>query len=254
MLKVKNGKIEFLRFLFSIIIIIHHSRYLIGNEECMFLGGSFAVEFFFIVSGYLMMASIDKKELFNNSIIDLGKETGIFILKKVKTLYPDVLIAWIIAGVFVSYVKDYSFFSMLKLFLNSIFEVTFINMTGLSIMTLNGVVWYISSMLLCMTILYPLLRKYRDMMVYVVLPLCILLMFGYLCHEYGAPRKPTQWIGITYKGNIRAFAEISLGVICYHIVTKFSNISFSNLGRVALSVLEISCYAIIILYMHYCTA
>ena len=54
----RNGKIEFLRFLFSLIIVVHHSRMFLGDEISPFLGGSLAVEFFFFVSGYLMMAYI----------------------------------------------------------------------------------------------------------------------------------------------------------------------------------------------------
>ena len=118
-IKKRNGKIEFLRFLFAVIIVLHHSRYLVSDEKCIFLGGSLAVEFFFIVSGYLMMATIEKKRLTNSSVLMLGNETLQFILKKVKSVYPDVLIAWIIACVFISYVKDNSFFEVILLFFNS---------------------------------------------------------------------------------------------------------------------------------------
>ena len=52
----RNGKIDLLRFLFAVIIVLHHTRYLFGDEHCFFHGGSLAVEFFFIVSGYLMTA------------------------------------------------------------------------------------------------------------------------------------------------------------------------------------------------------
>lgn len=58
----RNGKIELLRFLFAVIIVLHHSRQLLGDENCLFLGGSLGVEFFFIVSGYLMMSSIEKRK------------------------------------------------------------------------------------------------------------------------------------------------------------------------------------------------
>ena len=44
------GEIEFLRFVFSIIIVFHHSRNFIGNETSLFLNGAFAVEFFFVLS------------------------------------------------------------------------------------------------------------------------------------------------------------------------------------------------------------
>ena len=57
---MRNGEIDFLRFLFSLIILLRHSSNIVGKKWYPFLGGAFAVEFFFLVSGYLMMASIHK--------------------------------------------------------------------------------------------------------------------------------------------------------------------------------------------------
>ena len=51
MRKQHNVTIDFLRFLFSVIVVLHHSRYVLGDDNCYFLGGSLAVEFFFFVSG-----------------------------------------------------------------------------------------------------------------------------------------------------------------------------------------------------------
>ena len=60
MRKQHNVTIDFLRFLFSVIVVLHHSRYVLGDDNCYFLGGSLAVEFFFFVSGYLLLAGADK--------------------------------------------------------------------------------------------------------------------------------------------------------------------------------------------------
>ncbi len=49
--RARNGKIDFLRLLFAFIIVLHHTRYLLGDDHCLFLGGSLSVEFFFFVSG-----------------------------------------------------------------------------------------------------------------------------------------------------------------------------------------------------------
>ena len=49
MRKQHNVTIDFLRFLFSVIVVLHHSRYVLGDDNCYFLGGSLAVEFFFFV-------------------------------------------------------------------------------------------------------------------------------------------------------------------------------------------------------------
>ena len=55
--KGRNGRIDLLKFLFSICIVLYHSKYLLGDELLM-PGGNFAVDFFFLCSGYLLMNSI----------------------------------------------------------------------------------------------------------------------------------------------------------------------------------------------------
>ena len=250
----RNGEIEFLRFVFSVIIVLHHSKYIVGSKNSIFLAGSFAVEFFFIVSGYLMMNTIDKAERNEEKKTEVGKETFNFIIGKIKSLYPEAIIAWIIGIFFISYVKRSSLFEILSLMADSFFEVIFLQMSGLGATTINGVVWYISSLILCMAILYPLIRRYKDMMIYVVLPLLIFFLLGYLCMQYDHPRSPNKWIGITYKGNIRAFAEISLGVVFWQVTKWLSNISFSKLGRILVTGFKWGLYIIIIYYMYRCEA
>lgn len=246
----RNGKIEFLRFLFSVIIVIHHSRYLLGDKNCMFLGGSFAVEFFFLVSGYLMMATIEGKNAKGGPGEGLGKETAGFLLRKIKAVYPEVLIGWIIAVVFVGIVKESSLIGFLELFADSFFEATLMKMSGITNSSINGVTWYISSMLLCMAVLYPLLRKFPDMMIHVGAPLAALLLLGYLCGEYGTLRTPTAWIGFTYKGNLRAFAELCLGVLCFQAAKRICTVRFSTIGRVVLTVVEWGLYGALIWFMY----
>ena len=45
---MRNGEIDFLRFLFSLIILLRHSSNIVGKKWYPFLGGAFAVEFFFL--------------------------------------------------------------------------------------------------------------------------------------------------------------------------------------------------------------
>lgn len=248
---VRNGKVEFWRFIFSIIIVLHHSRYLLGDDRCMFLGGSFAVEFFFLVSGYLMMASIEKRR---DAPTELGRETAAYIGRKVKGLCPELFVAYFVALVFVSIVKGNTLLQSALLFINTFFEVTLVKMSGLPSNSLNGVTWYISSMLLCMTILYPLIRKFPDMMVRVVVPLIALLLLGYLGGNFDSPRTPREWIGLTFKGNVRAMAELCLGVICHQAAKKLSALSLSKAGKWLVSITEWLLYLAVIAYMYFETA
>lgn len=244
---VRNGKVEFWRFIFSVIIVIHHSRALLGDENCMFLGGSLAVEFFFLVSGYLMMASIEKKK---EPPVALGTETLGYIGRKLKGLLPELLVAHVIALVFASYAKQYDFGGVIRLFMDTFFEVTQLKMSGLPSVSLNGATWYISSMLLCMAILYPLIRKFPNVMTRIVIPLIALFLLGYLSKAYVAPRDPLKWTGFAMKGTIRAMAELCLGVICFYGAKSLSRLSLSKLGKALVSAAEWLSYLIAIYYMY----
>jgi peptidoglycan/LPS O-acetylase OafA/YrhL len=65
-MKQKNGKIEIMRFIFSVIIILFHCHrsigfhhLVIGQSRIPVLNrGYFGVEFFFVISGLLMAKSI----------------------------------------------------------------------------------------------------------------------------------------------------------------------------------------------------
>ena len=94
----KNAVIEFMRFLFASAVVVFHSQLdlwkkgkvlgtLAGHKLILFRNGYIGVEFFFIVSGFLMARSVYR--LINKETqYTLGEETGIFIWKKMKALFP----------------------------------------------------------------------------------------------------------------------------------------------------------------------
>lgn len=246
--KKRNGKIDFLKFLFAVIVLIHHSRYVVGDKKSLFLGGSFAVEFYFLVSGYLMMASIAKMGERTRS---LGAETGTFLWKKYKGFCPEILITYVIAFAVTYLGQKTEFFTLLS---TTFSEVLLINMSGIWAKSVNGAIWYLSSMLIAMAILFPLLRKYGDTALHVIIPVGSLLLLGWFCGNVKSPRNPTEWMGWTYKGNIRALAELGIGISLYPIVEKMKKINFSIFGRILLTVLEYICYAQLIHYMFTSTA
>lgn len=243
--KNRNGKIDFLKFLFAVIVLIHHSRYVVGDKNSLFLGGSLAVEFYFLVSGYLMMASIRKLGARTQS---LGAETGAFLLKKYKSFCPEILIVYVISFVVNYIASETTFF---KLLATSFSDILLVGMTGLRVKCLNSAIWYLSSMLLCMAILYPLLRKFGDTALNIIIPILSLMLLGWFCGNKETPRNPSGWIGWTYRGNLRAFAELGIGACLYPIVKKLKKTDFTIFGRILLTIAEYACYTTVILYMYF---
>ncbi|MGN1023848.1 MAG: acyltransferase family protein [Lachnospiraceae bacterium] len=207
----RNGRIDLLRFVFALVIMLHHSRYVLGDDNSVFIGGSLAVEFFFLVSGYLMAVSAERANK-KGPMSRTGAETWSFLWRKCRGFLPEFWIAWAIGFVFVSFAERYTLLQAFHAFKDEIFEALLLKMTGLYVQGIDGVIWYISAMLVAMAILYPLLRRHQDVTEKIICPLVALLILGYFCQELGHPRNPTKWLGLVYKGLLRGIAEISLGV------------------------------------------
>ncbi|MBR5278787.1 MAG: hypothetical protein IKU23_05945, partial [Clostridia bacterium] len=82
----RNGTIDLLKFAFTVMVMLYHTGY-------CFKGGYIAVDFFFIVSGFLMAKSM--KISVNNGVA-AGTDTVNFILRKAKGIFPFYISAWLI--------------------------------------------------------------------------------------------------------------------------------------------------------------
>lgn len=77
---VRNGKIELLRFVFALFIACYHLGCSVKFPEELFQRGYLAVEFYFVVSGYLFARSLSKytpvehRELLSISLRYMGKK------------------------------------------------------------------------------------------------------------------------------------------------------------------------------------
>ena len=233
-----NGIISIWKFLFSLMVVILHCDFLAPSKNQIILrGGSIAVEFFFITSGYLMAVSAFKRSNKKNIISD----TWSFIWKKVKTLFPYVLIAFISVTIVTIVFTSHNIYDWLL----SIWNLIFLEMTGIKSTPINPLTWYLSAMLLSMLIIYPLLRKYKKNYSTLIAPIIVIFLAGYMCHQYGHLRTPVKWIGFCYKGLLRAFLELNIGVIVYEMTMRFKKLDFTKFGRVFITILEVSCFSII---------
>lgn len=161
----------------------------------------------------------------------------------------EILISWIIGFIAICVLQSLNIAQILKKLSNAVFEVLLIQRFGLGSNAVNYPIWYIQSMLLVMLVLYPSNRKWPDFMKYIGMPLIALSLLGYLQQTQKTLRNPSLWMGFTYKGNIRAMAELCLGAETYYITQKFASIPLKKFARILLAVVKWMCWIGLLVYM-----
>lgn len=246
MTKERNYFIDFMKFIFSFIIVAYHSWPFIGfNKPSLFKFGCVAVEFYFIVTGYLMMKSIETK---GNKKTNLGISTFEFIKNKLKPVFPYILISFIIGSIALFKGR---LISDRLLFSNSfVLEILQLGIVGISY-NVNNATWYISSMLITLFILYPIAIKTKKNYPTLIAPL-ILLLFLILRFSLDINiLDPISKTNFGLNGLYRAFIYIPLGNILYEITKKIKKLDFKKFGKIVLTTIEILSYIVVILAMHY---
>lgn len=248
--KRRNYVIDFLKLFFMFMVVGVHSEYIFG-KKLYFLSGALAVEFFFIVSGYLMAKYTDEINIKADKLkvkLNIAQETIKFVFHKYKIIFLPLLVS-IVACVAIRY-----FFGEAKdiqnNIINSTWELLCGQMYGFSAYLSTGVSWYLSAMFAAMWILFPLYLKKRETFSYIIAPLLVLFLLGWISYTYGNITEATGlWTGFYFKGMLRGIAEVSAGVICYEIVKKMLKLNWTKFGHIFLTIVELSCYLISSLYM-----
>lgn len=251
-MKKRNGKIELFRFIFCCLIICFHINVDYWNggknltEHISFCGqGRIGVEFFFVVSGFLLAASVYKSLKTKE---DLGKDTACFIYKKWLGIFPCHIVAYFITFAVAVICRNLGVFAAIKVFINSLPNLFLIQKTGIYSQNLIGVEWYISTMLLAMIVLYPLCKKYYTKFVRIVAPLIAVFLVGYMCHETGGLSLTSDWAGICAKVQLRAVAELCLGIFGFEVTRFLKRLNISGMTKAILTIVEWMCYIFAILF------
>lgn len=245
----RNGKIEILRFLFCISVLLFHAGSdVLGGDKMItehlsfFEKGRTGVEFFFIVSGFLAAKSAFKLK---NSKSSIGNDTFNFIFGKIKTILPYHIFAVAGSAILLAVYSN----NFISDFIKRVPSIFFLQRTGISNRDFISVEWYICSMLLALAIIYPLLRKNFDLTTLVLSPVLSSLMIGYLVKTYGAMPMSNQYDRFTYSCNIRAIALVLLGCFCFAVSEKIKKINFTKIQKIILITVENACWIVSLYFM-----
>lgn len=246
--KSNRNALDFLKFIFVVLIVLFHSRMMTSYQENrIVINGGAGVEFFFIVSGCLMCASATRSAEEN-----IGLDAYCFMKKKVARLMPNFIIAFGLAFVVFHYNAGINDWSKLGIdIIKSLPDLLMIKNSGIRLPSYNGPTWYISSMLLNMLVLYPLIRKFKDSF-YIIALATMLFILGGFWQTYGTLSNLEDWNGWILKGTIRGTAGLCAGCLCYKAGMALGKNKWTAFGKTILMTIEWACYiATIILCCKY---
>ncbi len=260
--KEKNGKIEFLRLVFCICVVcFHYYKYVLGGADMdegglhlsFFPNGAIAVEFFFIVSGFLMgksiYKSIQKKGSLSNDRL-LSKDYVRFMGKKILAIFPYHIVGFIIVLALKS-MEDIDHWTVIvKRIVNSIPCFFLLDMSGVKFANPNLVEWYISAMLISMAIIYPIARKCYYRFTRYWAPIIAILFLGSMVIQTKNIVGDVHEVmfGSIYKGLIKAFAEICLGLFAFELCRFIDTFELRKSSKLFLTMVEILMFIITIIF------
>mgnify|MGYP002624938185 CR=1 FL=1 len=229
----RNGTIDLLRFFFCVLIVLRHFNDGMPKDSPMIIpGGGLGVEFFFVVSGYLMACSAYKR-VNNGSPIKVAADTNTFMKRKMNGLLPDLIVASVFSIVCYSITLiPRGFKAILIDVAQRIWSPLMLSAAGFGCIT---ELWYLSAMIIAMLVYYPILVKHFDSFVRIIAPLTAIFVIGFMYKGLGSLLNPSLFVTVMHKGMIRAFGEIALGVAIFPLIQSLSAKELTKKAKVLIS-------------------
>jgi len=243
--KKKAYTIEFWRFVFTALVCVYHLEVFFMRREVM-LTGSSAVEFFFVLAGFLMAMSAKKENLNRLEPMSTKEAHGKaldYIKKKLIAIYP-ILVIVVILSTLVYPMMSAALPEKIEALKNTEWDWLLLIGTPFGFNdgnTLNIPIWFLTPLLVVGYIYTFLLNRKYDLMMFVAPVIGVL---GYLYFSLNSTLILDHAIqmGLLNAGMVKAFAEIALGISLFMIYEKITAKKLSVIWQIVLSALEL--YAI----------
>ena len=173
-----------------------------------------AVEFFFILSGYLLMQHAEKHR---------EESTFKYLKGRIWRLYPEYLLAFIVMALIRSYQSG---LNILKIIIPNWLEAVMLQSIGTNIFPyVNNPAWYVSALLIASCLIHYMLSKHRDLYLNLIGPALIIVIFSYLYRKYERLEVFYHTEGVL--GNtaiLRAVMGITIGIYVYLLSQSLKSI------------------------------
>ena len=203
----KQNSIVLWRIIFTYLVAIYHFdvAYAISNQIGIRSAWYIAVEFFFIVSGYLIYSNLDK-------LSATYKSGPAYFRVRFARLYPYYL------GSFILCLGLYAYLSgerIIDLLVTHVFEMFAMQGIGLNVgwVYVNDTAWYISVVLIAGFLIYHCLVKWKDTFVKFVAPIIVMATFSYFFRFRGNINAVLEAEGLWLShGLLRGLSGMCLGI------------------------------------------
>lgn len=207
----RNSAVEIVRFMISICVLFHHYSGLAP-------GGYLGVDFFFVLSGFLLMRHFTTHD--NSDDSEAAVTAARYTYQRYRRLLSYYLFAFFLSlGLSVCLGDGGSFGNMLTW---NFWELTMLEAFGFTenLVILPG--WYCSALLIAGFCVYYLLLKNKKGYLYFVAPFSLMMILGWMRQNIGYINRWLQFDGLIPIGTgvLRGFAEMGLGCICHEIAAK----------------------------------
>lgn len=178
----KNNAITIWRIVFTYVIMVYHfdNKYVISQIYGLNFGWYIGVEFFFIVSGYLLYVNFDKLAQRCHSGWD-------YFVYRYGRIYPYYLGAFILSFIMWGKAGGFSLGDMAKKLSYDFFEIFAMHGIGLDDgwSYINNTSWFISVLFISGFIIFHCLVKWKDNFINFVAPLLIIICYSFLYRNMG---------------------------------------------------------------------
>lgn len=203
----KQNSIVLWRIIFTYVVAIYHFdvAYAISNQLGIRSAWYIAVEFFFIVSGYLLYSNLDK--------LSKTCDSGLAYLRvRFCKLYPYYLGSFILCLLLYAYLTGER---VIDLLVTHVFEAFAMQGIGLNVgwVYVNDTAWYISVVLIAGFLIYHCLVKWKDTFVKFVAPIIVMAAFSYFFRFRGNINAVLEAEGLFLShGLLRGLSGMCLGI------------------------------------------
>lgn len=227
MKKSKNNSITLWRIIFAYLIMIYHfdNKYAISQHFDLTPGWYIGVEFFFIVSGYLLYEKFDAlSEKCHSGLAYLGY--------RYKKFYPYYLASFLLCFISSFLIRERaSVLEMVRFLSNDYFEVFALQGIGLDDgwSYINNTSWFISIMFICDFLIYHCLIKWKDTFINFAAPLIVIICFSFLYRNMRGIGAAVQTTGFYENWALmRGMADMCLGIFAARLNHAFGCVKNKN--------------------------